>query len=170
MPLALLLGCQATLSSVRSPEEAARLSKEIAVSILERLARLIDRRDLPYRVTQAEFQTLPGQQLGWIMTFAGASENVFPRGFADSERKTGPVLRLYRDAVAPDLGRMDGVAKFLLAFHDPEGIIIEIEPEELRRYVNGDLSDHEMLGAVTIIRRVPGGSPAPGEPSVGPAS
>lgn len=155
-----LAGCQSTLSSVRSPEQAAKLQQEIGAKIVNRFQDLVAERELAYRIVRAKFEVLPGRRLAWVMGLTGKSKG-FRMGFSSSIRTMRPILRLYRDAIGPELKRMDAVALFLLVFDDPEQVLMEMEPDELRRYANGDLSDDEVFAVMSVIKRAPGGSPAP---------
>jgi hypothetical protein len=135
-------GCSTAGGASGSDSRSAQERLEEAVML--RFTRVIEAQHLPYVVTQSEFQD------NW---FVIQIDDPLKRANATSAvtelMMFGP-LRMYRDAVTPLMGRMSDVDMFILSFRDGDQTVFEIEPDELRRYIDGELSDEEMATEVTI--------------------
>lgn len=146
-----------SLQSAGSVEKASRLALEISADVGARLERLA--RGGPWRVADARYQTTQGGRALWTVTLAAGDPKVYEAGIESANPAVIQALRLYRDGIEPDLPRMKGTHLYLLAFDDPQQILIEFEPAEVEAYVKGDLDDSAFLRAASIMRRAPAPSP-----------
>ena len=128
-----LVGC-----SEADPDGSSE-SEEVAGAVLLRAGRLIDERSLPWTVTQSEFQddsfVLQLELIeARVDASAGAQETFYYQP-----------LQLYRDSVSPVWTRLDHVERLFLSFRDEEQTVIEIETGDMKRYIDGALTDEELL-------------------------
>jgi hypothetical protein len=118
--------------------------------LASRMRSLIEKRDLPYSMTQAEFQEFEGD-LMWIFQFDDPAEEE-ATDLSREDLLIYEPLRLYRDAVAPSfdaLNQLD-VELFILSFRDPLQTVFEIDPIDLERYIDGHLSDRQFAHRIRI--------------------
>ncbi|MGH2682552.1 MAG: hypothetical protein ACRDIX_04885 [Actinomycetota bacterium] len=147
--LMILLACGPAASESEQPDELDQflLTDELA----SRMRKLIMDRDLPYSLTQAEFQEFEGD-LVWVYQFDDPAEASPPPSMSFEDLVLYEPLRLYRDAVAPsfeNLKQLD-VELFILSFRDPEQTVFEIDPLDLQRYIEGQLTDRQFARSIRI--------------------
>jgi len=104
-----------------------------------RVARLIGDRHLPWEVTQSEFQ---GDS--FVLQLRLRESLVDTRSNPQDLFYYQP-LQLYRDSVKPVWHRFAGTRTFILSFRDEDQTVIEMTYADLSRYIEGELTDEEML-------------------------
>jgi hypothetical protein len=154
LSLIVAFGCgPGTTGRPQSPEPIEPEEFILTGELASRMRNLIKERDLPYALTQAEFQEFEGN-LVWIFQFDDPRETASPD--TDLSREDLLIyepLRLYRDAVAPSfdaLHQLD-VELFILSFRDPLQTVFELDPIDLERYIDGHLSDRQFAKRIRII-------------------
>lgn len=137
-------------------EQAERL--ELSAKIRNRLESLIEKDELPYEVTQAEFQEAgPEVQEAnlpvgtwWVVQFEDPLETGRDSELSTDDLTLYKPLELYRDSLAPYFDQMDFVVSYILSFQDLRQTAFQIDSFDLRLYLDGDISTKQMSRKITI--------------------
>lgn len=143
--VAAVVACSDASNSTSTPDQGA-----VVADVRSRLTSL----HTGFVITQVEFQPA-----------ADSSHRVFVIQIDDplevvrsaEDALFGP-LHMYRDAVGPLKPDMESlnVDSFILSYRDPQQTVIEITPEQLWRYRDGELDDAAFANVVKITANTGG--------------
>ncbi len=143
-------------SAAASPT-VAMSRPELASAIRDRLEDLIGQRDLPYVVTQAEFQEAEGvasenlpEGTWWTVQFDDPLETGLNSPLPFRQLVLYKPLELYRDSLAPYFEDMDFVVNYILAFRDAQQTVFQIDPFVMRGYILGETDTKHFADQIVI--------------------
>jgi hypothetical protein len=151
-------GDEAASESPASEASSEESREELAAAIRGRLETLIHSRDLPYEVTQAEFQiagpeaqqqNLP-EGAWWVVQFEDPLETGRNSTLPVRDLAINYPLELYRDSLRPHFGEMDFVVNYIISFRDPQQSVFQIDPFQMRLYQQGDITTRQMARMMVI--------------------
>jgi hypothetical protein len=142
------------------PEQVAKdlARPDLEAAITDRLMGLIRDQQLPYVVSvQPSFTESTAEQAAGTGLPTGTYLQIgfeFPQPDADHPAGQelflyGP-LELYAEAVRPFVDAMDFVVVYFLPWKDAGGSAFLIYPEEMRLYLDGEISVEELSERITI--------------------
>jgi len=155
-----LLGCSGPNRGSWTPVSSSATSREeLAQQIRNHMEELVASRNLPYVVTEAEFQDADPSQMAsigkpggtyWVIQFDDPLKTGAQSGMTMPDLILYEPLRLYRDALAPYMDQLGFVTYYILAYRDSQQSFIEIRPKVLRSYQAGELTNKQMSDAVLL--------------------